>query len=84
MKDYEHLDMVGAQIYEGDFVVGSYGNGAGIAIYVVVKAAPKTLSLRKYDVKKPRSLPRRYAKDLVKLNDEQTKTLLFSVIRATA
>jgi hypothetical protein len=81
MKDYEHLDMVGAEIFKGDFVVGSYGNGSGIAIYIVVSVAPRTLSLRKYDVKKPRSHPRRYAQDLVKLNDEQTKELLFNVIR---
>ena len=74
--------MVGAEIYEGDFVVGSYGNGSGIAIYIVVSIAPKTLSLRKYDVKKPRQ-DRRYAKDLVKLNDEQTKNMLFDVIRIT-
>lgn len=83
MSDYPHIDMVGAEIYEGDFVVGSYGNGSGIAIYIVIKAAPKTLSLRKYDVKRPRTLPRRYAKDLVKLNDEQTKNMLFNVIRIT-
>ena len=82
MSDYPHIDMVGAEIYEGDFVVGSYGNGSGIAIYIVVSIAPKTLSLRKYDVKKPRQ-DRRYAKDLVKLNDEQTKNMLFNVIRIT-
>ena len=74
--------MVGAEIYEGDFVVGSYGNGSGIAIYIVIKAAAKTLALRKYDVKRPRG-DRRYAKDLVKLNDEQTKAMLFKILQAT-
>jgi len=75
--------MLGQEIFKGDFVVGSYGDGVGIAIYVVTTVSPKTLALRKYDVKNPRTKPRRYSKELVKLNDEQTKNLLFEVMRNT-
>ena len=78
-----HVDMVGFDIRAGDYVVGAYGNNTGIAIFIVLSCAPKTISLRKYDVKNPRSNQRRYPKDLIRLNEEQTKNLLFEVIKGT-
>ena len=76
-----HLDMVGIELKPGDFVVGAYGNVSGIAIYIVKGLSEKTVSLRKYDVKKPRHGQHRYAEDLLKLDAEQTKNLLFQVVK---
>lgn len=78
----KHLDMLGVEVFEGDFVAGSYASmGVGIAIFIVQKVTPKMLQLRKYDVKNPHTFPRRYSEAVIKLNDEQTKNLLFTVIR---
>ena len=78
----KHLDMLGVEIFEGDFVVGSYSNmRQEIAIFIVTKLTPKTVALRKYDVKNPRTTARRYSNALIKLTSDQTKSLLFTVIR---
>ncbi len=78
----KHLDMLGVEVFEGDFVVASYSNQRqDIAIFIVTKRTPKMLTLRKYDVKNPRTTPRRYAEAVIKLNDDQTKNLLFAVIK---
>jgi len=78
----KHLDMLGQEIFEGDFVCGSYATmGVGIAVFIVVRVTAEMIQLRKYDVKNPHTLPRRYSEAVIKLNDEQTKCLLFSVIK---
>jgi len=78
----KHLDMVGAEIKVGDFVVGSYSNQRPeIAIFIIIAMTPKLVTLRKYNVKNPRTITRRYAQDLIKLHDNQTKDLLFTVIK---
>ena len=77
-----HLDMLGVEIAAGDFVVGSYNNmQSGIAIFSVERLTPKQVILKKCGAKSPLAVLRFYAKDLVKLSDDQTQKLLFKVIK---
>jgi hypothetical protein len=82
MSDY-HIDKLGFEVAVGDFVCGYYGNN--IEFFKVVKLTPKMICLHYYKAK-PRKgaaprLHRRYAQDMIKLSEEQTKRLVFKVLQ---
>ena len=75
------LDMFGAEVAAGDFVVGAYDiMGSGIGVFEVTRTTDKMLKLRNINAKKEmKNL--RYSANVVKITDLQYKALVFEAIR---
>lgn len=76
-----HQDMLGYEVSIGDFVCGPYNNELGI--FKVIDLTPKMIKVQHYKGKTARSIRAAYARDIIKLTDEQAKSIVFAVVKGT-
>ena len=74
-----HLDMLGYEVVLDDYVCGPYNNVLGI--FKVIDLTPKMLKVQHFKGKTYRSIRAAYARDVIRLTDEQAKAIIYKVIK---
>jgi len=74
-----HLDMLGLEVSDGDYICAAYNYK--LTIFKVVDVTNKMIKVQPLQGKTRRSIRTTYARDIIRLTDDQAKAIIYKVIK---
>ena len=74
-----HLDMLGLEVSDGDYVCAAYNYK--LTIFKVVDLSNKMIKIQPLQGKTARSIRAVYARDIIRLTDDQAKAIIYKIMK---